>query len=346
MTSHHLDVVELALKTNKIEEALPLIEQTIVSYPGMMGSLTAQVIPADLSLPPSEYITIQSGLTKKLSPRMILLYDLLCAMCFMSKRTWNKAFDALERVLAYPTKDGGCSKIMVEAHNKWVLVGLLMEGSTPQLPMTVGQAAQKTYATLGKPYYAIARAFEEKTANNLKTEVESPGQHFWEEDGNSGLVREVIAHYQKWQILGLRDIYSKISLEEIRASTQNGETAAPLATVDEIEALLKSMIEEGMLDGAVVKPTDGKPAHLAFNDQAERPETVFSAELLATTQRIKNLEPLIKAANERLDTHKDYIKYLVKEQKREEAQEETREKSSQIMDQIEDEDLMMGVTAT
>ncbi len=248
---------------------------------------------------------------------MVLEYDLVSALCYLHQRRWQQAFDALERVITFPTRDNGCSKIMAEAFNKWVLTGLLLKGKTPVIPPTTGNGAQKAYNTLGKPYLAIAKAFEQTTAAQLRTELSNVNEQFFVEDGNLGLLNEVLRHYQKWQILSLRDVYAKIPLEKIRQTTQDGETAAHLETVGEVEKLLKSMIEDGMLRGVIEKPTDGKPAYLTFLSSTDTlSEEQFAVEIRASAQRIKNLEPVLKATNERLATSKDYIRHLIKEKSR------------------------------
>ena len=144
---------------------------------------------------------------------MVMKYDLLVGLCFIQQRSWAQAFEALERVVTYPVKDIGCSKIIVEAYQKWLLVGLLLTGRTPTLPSNTAQSVQKSYQTLGKPYISICKAFEGDSAEVLKTEYESLGNQFWSQDGNLGLVRLVVSHYQRWQIIDLHEVYTKISLE-------------------------------------------------------------------------------------------------------------------------------------
>jgi COP9 signalosome complex subunit 3 len=341
LTSHHVALVNLAFTTDNVEPALPLLEKNIVFYPAAKATQDGVTI-CDLNLPPTAYITVDSGLTKQLSSTDVLQYDLVRALCFIQRRSWRQALDALERVITYPARDShSCSKIMVEAHNKWVLVGLLLDGKTPKLPATTAPGAQKAFAAIGKPYQAIGKAFEEKTGDNLKTEFESMGAQYFSEENNLNLMRLVLQHYQRWQILNLRQVYTKISLEQIRARTHNAETAAPLATAAEIEKLVQQMIDEGMLAGVIERPADG-PAYLTFHPPSEElSESEFAQKMLRTAQRLKELEPLVKATNERLGTSRDYIKFLVAQQKRE--KDGRRDYDVSFLNQVEDEDLMTGV---
>ncbi|KAK0728442.1 hypothetical protein B0T26DRAFT_636879 [Lasiosphaeria miniovina] len=355
LTSHHLSLVSLAYETNNIEPALPVLEKTIVFYPGVKGAAAEKGLLGDPALALAAYLTPESGLTAKLSSSSVLRYDLLCGLCFIQRRMWQQAFDALERVVTYPTKDLACSKIMVDAHNKWVLVGLLLTGKMPALPPTTSQPAQKTYATLGKAYTAIGKAFEKLTAETIKAEVFSLGQYSLAEEGNLGLMQLVLSHYQRWQIVNLGEAYTKISLEQIRAQTQSAETGAPLETEAEIEALVESMIGDGMLHGVIEKPapaeegddgTPPQPAYLHFLSPADDlSEQQFAAQMLAAAQRIKDLGPIVKAASERLGTRPEYLRYLVQEQKRDKDGSGPNSAAMGFELTFDDEDLMTGVTA-
>ncbi|KAK3945879.1 COP9 signalosome complex subunit 3 [Diplogelasinospora grovesii] len=353
LTSHHLTLATLAYETDNIEPALPVLERTVVFYPGIKGQPEPSY-PCSLSLPPSAYITIESGLTGRLTSTMVLQYDFLCGLCFIQRRSWRQALDALERVMSYPTKDNNsaatttttCSKIMTEAHNKWVLVSLLATGRTPPaFPPTTGYGPRKTYAMLGKVYYTVAQAFEQGSAEVLKNEVLQIGQRVFDEEQNGGLLKLVMSHFQRWQILNLREIYTKISLEQLRTETESAEKGGPLDTVEEVEALVREMIEDGMLNAVIEKPAD-KPAHLVYLGAGDETmtEEEFRQEMMETARRMKELEPLVKATNERLASNKDYLKAVIREQKREKMG--VQDMSVDFEAQIEDEDLMGGIMAS
>lgn len=337
-------LVHLAYTTDTIEPALPLLEKNIVFYPGAKKIYETRP-RCDMELPPAEYVTSEYGMTSPLSSNDVLQYDLLRGLCFIQRRSWRQACDALERVITYPTKDAfSCSKIMVEAHNKWILVGLLHNGKTPIVPATTAAGPQKAYATLGKPYHSIGRAFERNTAEVLKAEFERLGPQFWGEENNHSLMLLVLQHYQRWQVMNLRHVYTKISLEQVRACTQSAETAAPLATVAEMEALVQQMIDEGMLRGVVERRADGGgPAYLTFvSPDAELSEAAFAHKMLGTARRLRALQPLIKATNERLATSRDYVRFLTNQQKKEKEM-AGRDYDVSFVNQVEDEDLMTGV---
>jgi COP9 signalosome complex subunit 3 len=154
----------------------------------------------------------------------------------------------------------------------------------------------------------------------------------------------VLTHYQRWQILNLREAYTKISLEQIRATTQSAETAAPLATEAEIEVLVQSMIDDGMLLGRIERPTDGRPAYLEFYMQTEElSEAQFAEKVRETAQRLNEMAPVVRETDERLGTNRDYIRWVTKESKK---KDETayRDPVGAFDSHIDDEDLMTGIT--
>jgi COP9 signalosome complex subunit 3 len=343
LTSHHLALVELAYITNNIEPALPIIEKVVVFFPVSKAPTDTRL--CDMQLLPTLYITVDSGFTAKLTSRLVMQYDLLVANCFIQLRSWERAFDTLERLISYPTKDQACSKIMSEGYNKWVLVGLILNGKTPSLPSHIWSGPQKAFATLGKPYASIANAFDTKTAAELKAEFESLGPQFWSDEGNLGLMNYVLAHYQRWKILDLRQVYTKISLERIRMLTQSAEIGAALGTEAKVLELLQDMIAGGMLSGKVVPAADGKPAHLVFLPPAEvLSEAAFAAEMLRTSQRIQALAPLVNITNERLGTSRDYVRFLAGQQNGK-GKGVLAEALMAFDSQIEDEDLMTGLVS-
>jgi COP9 signalosome complex subunit 3 len=340
LTSSHILLAKLAYNTNHVDLALPIIDKNIVFFPGMSNYADSTIL-ADTSLSPSAYISRETGLTAQLKPASILEYDLLCGMSFCSRREWAKAHDAFERAVTFPTRDGGTSKIMVEAYKKWVLINLLWKGKQAELPSYTGTGASKQYSTLGKPYTNIANQFVSDNTSGLREEAENNG-HIWLEDGNTGLVQEVLAAYQKWQILRLQRIYSKISIPEIRQLTSSAETGQALEKNEDVETLIQNMIISGMLRGVIEKNDDGTAFLTFLAPSSILSEHDFAKELAHTAHRLKQLQPVFKATNERLGTSKDYIKHLIRESKRD----KTEDAAAGFQTTVDDEDLMGGVIST
>lgn len=344
LTSTHISLVKLAYNTDNIAPAVPVIDKSIVYYPNMANQTQTEHL-CDLSLPPPAYISRGTGLTTTLKAANVLEYDLLCGMMYCTRREWNKALDAFARVITFPTREGGTSKIMVEAYKKWVLTSLLANGKHTDPPSITGQAAQKQYSVLGKPYLTIASLFTSDDAAGLKQETEKNSAQ-WLEDGNSGLVQEVLSQYQAWQVLNLRDVYSKISLSEIRKQTQSAETGSNLEKEADVEALVQTMIISGMLKGVIEKNDDGTTCLTFLAPSSQLSEQYFAKELAKTALRLKQLQPIFKATNERLGTNKDYIRQVVKESKRGGDKNDPSDSIMGFQAEVDDEDLMGGIVAT
>lgn len=314
LTSHHCQLVELAYSTGNVGPILPLIQKPIIYIPAK-GTSTTQPV-CDMSLPPTAYINLDTQLTEALTPFAVLQYDFVCGLCFIERRMWQQAFDAFERCVTYPARDGGCSKVMTEAYNKWILVGLLLTGKPPTLPDTTSQSAKKIFATQGKPYKLFAQAFKADTAGDLIREFQVINAELLPAEGNVELAKLVLAHYQRWQIINLRNIYTTISLEKIRERTQSAETGASLPSVEAVDQLVQSMIADGSLQGAIERPTDGSPAYLTFLSTPLQglSEVEASAKLNKIVQGLDALRPVIDATNKRLASNREYIAYTIKRQ--------------------------------
>lgn len=345
LTTSHLDLVHLAYDTDTAEYAFSVLDKLIFYYPRMdkdtSGNPTEGLLTCDLSLAPPDYMTEELGLTRNLDAQSVLEYDYLSGLLFLTRCQWEKARAAFERVIAHPTRDGGVSKIMVEAYNKWLLVSLLVNGQTPHVPVYVGSYAKKAYETTGQPYHALSAHFDAFSAVKLKQEVEAHAQ-MWHEHRNTGLVQEVMAAHQKWQVLNLRNVFSKVTISQIRETTCSAETGNALPTDEEVERLVNGMIDSKMLNGVIVKP-EGKPAYLEYLAEVqELSETEYKKEVAAAMKRLKELEAAYRTTNTRLSTNSHWVKQVIRQQKREK---EVGGHVAAPYQQLDDEDLMTGITA-
>jgi COP9 signalosome complex subunit 3 len=348
LTSHHLSLVRLAYDNNVPDPAFQVTDKEIVYFPGMFRDQLApdpedaevQRPLCDLRLPPPSYIMVDTGLTTLVTTDQVLQYDLTCGLLYCSKRQWVKARAAFERVITHPTRDGGISKIMIDAFNKWVLAGLLVDGHTPTVPPTAGSNAIRTYETTSKPYLSIATHFDTMDATTLKAEVEA-NAGVWANDRNTGLVQEVLAAHQKFQIIDLSRIYSKIALADLRQKTCSAETGEILPSDDDLETLVQGMISSDMLHGAIEKPA-GKPPYLHYlPDSDGLSEKQYQREIAAIFVKMKDIEAIYKTTSERLSTDPYYVKQHLRDLQREKDMEQL--KSSPFNETVDDEDLMTDV---
>jgi COP9 signalosome complex subunit 3 len=338
-TSTHFNLAKLAVEANVIDPALKVFDKDITNFPNMPGAKDPRPL-CDTTLNPSAYISSSTGLTGQIRSSSILEYNLLRAIAYMSRRDWPKAHVALEQAITHPTKERGVSKLMLDAHKRWVLVGLLSSGASHSLPSYTSSQAKSSYNSLNSAYIEVASLFSTSSASQFLQEIQA-NQKTWEDDGNRSLVREVMAAYQKWQIINLRHIYTEVPIPQVRKLTRSGETGEELKDNGEVVALIRSMIDGGFLKGSL-QLEDGAEGYLKFEDDSDPvSETAFAAQIAYSHQRITALSQQYKLANERLSGNKEYVKHVVREQKR--AEKDGPDAGIGFDSQVEDEDLMTGI---
>lgn len=158
-----------------------------------------------------------------------------------------------------------------------------------------------------KAYDTVAEIFQGGDPVRLQAEIDV-GAQIWNEDGNSGLIREVQEHQAKLYVRNLQKTYA----------------AAPVSTVakwlgqapDAAEAYLKGMVDDGFLNATIEQSADGQQI-LRFHSQlASGPRTKTEqqqlSELVAQTKRTDELAEHVKAATQRLSLTKEYVEFAKK----------------------------------
>ena len=83
----------------------------------------------------SEYITLDSGITDRISVTKVQQYHMYGAMVFISLQDWRQAKHFLDHVLLTPTQSVA-NGLILEAYKKWVLVHLLAKDKVGSHSMT------------------------------------------------------------------------------------------------------------------------------------------------------------------------------------------------------------------
>lgn len=340
LTSHHLVLAKLAYHTNHVAAALDVLGHDIIFFPGAIPHSDADYYLCSRSLPPPSYISKDTGLTLPLRSSQVLEFDHLLGLMYCSVRDWPAAHAAFGRVASYPTRDLGASKIMVEAHKKWILTGLLLYGKVAAAPPNTAAYTGKLYAATNKLYVQIAEHFASPSAEAIVAEVSLAGDAF-ANDGNASLVQEVLAAHAKWQIAHLRNVYVRVSMAAIRKAIEGSATASPAAEAAQksdagTEALVQDMIDTKMIaavirrpDGAEteetkgIKETEASRSYLEFLPETnEMTETEFSQKMAVAVERIRLLMPMYKTTNEHLSLNRDYLRQVIRDLKRDKEQAE------------------------
>ncbi|MBE3042606.1 hypothetical protein IMZ48_08525 [Candidatus Bathyarchaeota archaeon] len=336
-------LANLAYSTSCIEQALPVLEKTIVFYPDPTAQ--SQQLLCDDSIPPSAYIMKTTGFTGDITYSSVLEYDMMRALVFIQERRWAPAMDALERCISFPTDDASVSNIMLQAFYKWTLVSLILHGRIIGLPGSPLPAASHAFESQGEVYIFFDLKFAEDNAPALLEHRVHNSANF-AADGNLGLVDEVLLSFQKRQIISLGDLYSKISIPEIRQLTQSAVTGKCLDTDDEVLQLVREMIDAKILSGRLHSPGEGQPDHLEFLPASEiLTEAEFARQICAEFADLKELDAVAKTTNAGLTLNKDYVRHLQRERKRREK-DPGGDLGVDFDTQVEDEDLMLGIGAS
>ncbi|OHE91548.1 COP9 signalosome complex subunit 3 [Colletotrichum orchidophilum] len=341
LTSLHLAVVKLAYETTNYDEVLPLLEKPWVFLPGMKDQSRPTYL-CDLTASPPAYISPTTHLTEYLTREGVMEHEYLSALIFTKELRWAQAHKAYQRIISWPSRETSVSKLMTDSHKRWVLTGLLALGYTPPLPSQISSSAQKAFAALSKLYTDLAGLFSTTNVEQLKGAVEK-GVETWAADGTTELVKAVVTAYQKWQILGLADVYHKISVPEIRQQTLSAETALNLETDEGVEQLLQDMVTIGMLQGSLEVSPDGVKC-LTFLPRDTEIEYTEYQKKITDDARIKTLNKFAEVSDARLAASKDYAKHIIREQKRQDKDGLQSQNTEFGFDaSIEDEDLMTGI---
>lgn len=304
-TSLHLLYLRLCHEVRAYYEALPVLDQYIHSF------LSQPIAGAEFTLPCADhftsagYITQRSWISDRITAADVHEYFLLGANTYLALRQYKQAQLFLEYILTAPTQNVA-SGLMAEAYRKWVLVGCLVDGGPSQTIKTANTHALRTIKTASKAYETVAEIFQGGDPTRLQAEIDV-GAQIWNEDGNTGLVREVQEHQAKLFVKNLQKTYA----------------AAPVSTVakwlgqtpDAAEAYLKDLIDDGFLNATIEQSADGQQILRFHSELATGPRKTKEqqlSELMAQTKRTNELAEHVKAATQRLSLSKEYVEFAKK----------------------------------
>ena len=159
-----------------------------------------------------------------------------------------------------------------------------------------------------KAYEALADIYKSGNLAKLKAEVDV-GQGLWQDDGNTGLVGQVVRHFTESQVVQLGKTYVALPLQDI--AQHLGES--PQAT----EQYLATLVASGQLNASLEQPgapSDSPSPILRFYSDRSfgplaRSEKQLHADLIEQKERILELSDHLKAADHRLCLSKEYVEY-------------------------------------
>lgn len=337
-TSTHLLIVRLAVEYRAYRNVLRLLQNYVDGFP-TKSATTDTAVPAARHTSSSSYITASSGFSDTINATDVQEYFYLGAICFIGLRMYEEALLYLESVLVVPTHNTA-HIFMVEAYSKFVLVGCLLEGRLLSPPRTSNNQALKSIRAMAKPYETLAEAYYQRNIAKLRAEVDV-GMQKWTEDGNTGLVQELVKQFDRKAVARLGQIYAAVPLTKVAEQRQQ-----PL---QETQAYLASLIADGHLNAIIETPSDASsPAILRFFSELEsgplaKSEEQQFAALMAQTSRTNDLAEKVKAADTKLRLTKEYIDFLRRKKAKEAATGHGEEQMDVTWNGMDgDEDIMAG----
>ncbi len=132
LTSNHTLFAELCVLAGAFEAALPILDRDITSFPQQIQPKGPLADLQKLTTGPA-HITVQSGLSAKLTADHHLKYHLLGGIIYTELRHAERAMLFLEIVISAPITTVP-SKTMVEGYKKWIILNLLEDGSVSSQP--------------------------------------------------------------------------------------------------------------------------------------------------------------------------------------------------------------------
>lgn len=308
-TSSHLKYIQICLETRMYAQACLILDNDIHSLPPNNALYPVGIFSCSSHSLSDAYITVQSGLTGKLNLNDVIEYYLSGAMVYIGLKRWTSAIFCLEHVLSVPSSNAA-SGYMLEAYKKWTLTNLLANGRPCSLPKIAGGASLKTLRALAKPYDIVADAFTRNNSRKLRTEVEE-AQDVFREDGNYGLVLQVVNHHQKLSVSSLGKVYAAIPLASLTLDVPP----------DQGEAYVNSLINAGILNGRLEQSTEnGGPVVLRFSQDnmagpQAKSETQLRQELIVQANRMKGLAQHVAGVDQRISLSKEYLELVRKARK-------------------------------
>lgn len=308
-SSTHYSYVYLCVRAGAFADAFNIIDLPIYHIP---GGLDKQSEARSYKYRCSEqssanYLTVSSGLTQKITNKMFLEYNYMCALCNMAMSRYKKALFFLNVLLIAPTTQGYTHMIVVEAYRKWLLLNLLVSGSVPEYPTPAHAASVRILRGVCKPYECLVEAFKFADSSRLVAEI-NVGRDDWVSHNNLTLVMDVLQAHRKFSILKLGRKFASmpVSMVDSQVPVQPG-TMTTLS-------YLQLLISQGELRGILTPNADGSDYFLRFlpDAAASRTEAEIETVLENGVRQLSSLFKHISEADHRMHISKEYTDMLKK----------------------------------
>ena len=190
----------MVLESRNYRLALPVIDKIIFNFPTERSSEADGAVPCGQHRDSGGYITIDSGLTGRISPIMVHEYYMLGALAYIALSKWEEAMLFLELILVSPNLSQA-NGFMLEAYRKWILLGCIINGrvrthqkfhrsstnrdwQVPEIPKSFNTSATRTIKQASRAYDILAEVFQSGDRARLQAEIDA-GVGVWSEVSDS-----------------------------------------------------------------------------------------------------------------------------------------------------------------
>lgn len=233
-----------------------------------------------------------------------LLYYHYAGMIHIGLKRFDKALEDFQMVFIIPAVNTA-SAIQVESYKKFLLCHLIAHGTIPVLPRSVSESVQNYTTTLSSHYSLLADAFSH--GNLIEFErIAHQHEKAFTEDGNVGLIRQVVDALTRSQIRKLTQTYLTMNLEQV---AQEARTSRPLA-----EVYLVSMIENSSISATVEHKRDGIDV-VRFGDDCDESDSMV-ATLGAKVREVIGIQTMLRKAMHNLELDQKVLSKSLKEKDR------------------------------
>lgn len=264
--------------------------------------LLAKCYKSALSILDDEIFEIDQKKTG-LVPRDFLLYSYYGGMIYIGLKQFGKALESLQRAITAPATV--LNAITIEAYKKYILVSLIHNGQVPTFPKYTPSVSQRYLKTCSQDYLDLANSFNSKNIADLKRCVASH-EDLFKNDGNLGLVKQVVSSLYKRNIQRLTQTFVTLSLQDIANTVQ-------LESSKEAELYVLRMIQ----DGEIFATINQKDGMVCFQEDPEQYKTREMAQKLdLTIQQIMSLEKKVTSMDEQVSCDQTYLSRVGRDRSR------------------------------
>lgn len=165
-----------------------------------------------------------------------LRYHYYGACIYIGLKNFDKALELLTMVCSAPSET--ISVIQIAAYKKYILSSLIYKQQLIQLPRYTPGLLKRYYVKFCSIYNEIAQTFN--AGLSIVAKLAEKNYDIFNNDGNWGLVGQVIKSLEKNAVRKLTSVYTRLSIAKVAQLCQ-------FESVDKAKSVLISMIKNGEL---------------------------------------------------------------------------------------------------